>query len=368
MKYQVKYYQSAEKTTKAISHPKYFGLPKIVPSDQLEDVKKIAEKLYLRNLHTRPDVAKNYLDTAQRVSDRIVAGNIVSKGAAEQELKQMVPELKNDTFSETKYGLTLNEYIEWSNIAKQAGRAAMTAALINAALKIAPDIINFVKKVLNDEKISSDDIKRLGSNVIEGSVEGALRGGIAAFFTIASRSGMLGQAYVNINPSIIGAATVVTINSIKNAFMLYSKKITPYEFADRCIQDSLIISLSTVGLILGQKYIPIPYLGAMIGSMVGTSLATMVSKGTKSFIMKPLMLSGFTFFGLVKQDYTLPDKVLDELGIETVDIEYIDIEYIDEEYVDIENIDIEYVDMEKLEFTMLERGFIKANVVGYIEK
>ena len=42
---QVKYYKTGEETSKAISHPKYEGMQKIVPKDQLEEVKRTAERL-----------------------------------------------------------------------------------------------------------------------------------------------------------------------------------------------------------------------------------------------------------------------------------------------------------------------------------
>jgi len=61
LKAQLKYFKTPEDTAKAISNPKYDGLIKIVPSDQLEAVKEVAYQLYLNNLHKRPEMANQYL-------------------------------------------------------------------------------------------------------------------------------------------------------------------------------------------------------------------------------------------------------------------------------------------------------------------
>ena len=365
--YQVKYYRSPEATAKAISNPKYTGLLKIVPSDQLEDVKKAAEKLYLQNHLSRPDVADSYRHTASMVSDRIKAGNnIESNPLSEREAIQIVKELQEDKFSGAEHGLTLSQFVEWSDIAKASGEAALSTAITTIVLKTAPEIMAFIYKALKDEKISLENVKKLGGNVIEGGFEGSLRGGIAAFISIACKSGKLGESFTQINPSVIGIATALAINGIKNGIQLYKKEISSYEFVDRCMQDGLFVGLGTLGLVLGQTFIPIPIFGAIIGSIVGTTLTTIVYTGAKTFVLKPLLISGFTLFGLVKQDHTLPDEVIKELNIEEGDIEEGDIEEGDIEEGDSEEGDIEEGDIEKVELIILKRGFIKVNVIGYI--
>ncbi|HQL13185.1 MAG TPA: hypothetical protein PLN88_03930 [Candidatus Cloacimonadota bacterium] len=361
LKYQLKYYKTPEDTAKAISNPKYFGLLKLVPADQLKEVKDAAYSLYLKNVNTRPEQAANYLHTYQVATDRVIAGNVRSTPLSEQEALQIVKEIQRDKFYGKDYGLSLSEYIGWMDIARASGDAALTAAVTTVAMKIAPDLFSLIKKALLDENIDLSDVQKLGSKALEGGVEGSLRGGIAAFITIACKTGKLGTSLMQIDPSIIGVATAVAIDCIKNAFSLYSGKITSYEYVDNCLRDSLILGLGISGMVMGQILIPVPILGSVIGNIVGTLFATIIYTGAKTFLLQPMLLSGFTFFGLVKQDYSLPEKVLDEMGIDTIDLDHIGIERLDHEAVD-----LELIDLDRIKFTMLERGFVKVDVVGNV--
>lgn len=361
LKYQLKYFKTPEDTAKAISDPRYFGLLKLVPTDQLKEVKEAAYLLYLKNLNTRPEQAANYLHTYQVATDTVKAGNVESTPLGEQEALKIVKEIQRDKFSGKEHGLSLSEYIEWTDIARASGEAALTAAITTIALKIAPELLSLLKKAISDENIDLSDVQRLGAKAFEGGVEGSLRGGIAAFITIACRTGKLGSALMDVNPSVIGVTTAVAINCIKNAFSLYSGHITPYEYVDNCLRDSLVLGLGISGMVLGQILIPIPILGSVMGNIVGTLFATAIYTGAKTFLLQPMLLSGFTFFGLVKQDYTLPRKVLDEMGIDTIDLDMIEIEHLD-----LERVDLELIDLDRIEFTMLERGFVKVDVVGNI--
>lgn len=82
---QLKAYKTGKDSAKAISKPKYDGKEKIVPSDQVEDVKKTAKRESLRNKDSRPDVSKSYEDTAENVTDS--TGK--SKPVSSEELKDI---------------------------------------------------------------------------------------------------------------------------------------------------------------------------------------------------------------------------------------------------------------------------------------
>ncbi len=365
LKYQLKYYKTPEDTVKAISDPKYFGMLKLVPSDQLNEIKETAYMLYLKNVNTRPDQANNYLHTYQNTIDMIKAGNIESKPLSEREAIQIVKEIQKNKFSPENHGLSLSEFIGWKDIVHASGEAAMASAFTSMALKLTPELFSILKKVFSDEEIKISDIKRIGAKSIEGGVEGALRGGIAAFITIACKSGKFGTSFIDINPSVIGVTTTLVINSIKNSFDLYSGNQTPFEFVDNSIRDSLILGVGIFGACLGQVFIPIPILGSVIGNLTGTILATIVHSGSKTILLNTIERSDFTFFGLVKQDYSLPLEILKDLGLKTIEPEKIELERIDLERIDLERIELETIELERIDIKMLKRGFVKVDVVGY---
>lgn len=63
---------------------------------------------------------------------------------------------------------------------------------------------------------------------------------------------------------------------------------------------------------------PFAYLlGNFVGSFVGSFAYIAVDKAFISFAV----YSGWTFFGVVKQNYILPDNVIEELGIDLFDYE-----------------------------------------------
>ena len=273
---QLKYFKTPEATAKVISNPAYEGLIKIVPSDQLEAVKEAAYQLYLKNLQTqraRPEMANQYLHTYQASTDRLNLGNAHSTPLSEKEALVIAKEIFKDKFDPERHGLNTVNFISWSDIARQSGEAALNAAIFTTVLKSAPHLWETVRTFLSEGKINRESLKQAGLSSIRGSAEGALRGGIAAVLTASCKTGLLGEAFKNVSPSVIGASTVVALNTIHNAIGLYQGKLTQEQFAEACIRDIFVISCGVLGSSTGQALIPIPILGAILGNFIGSTCA-----------------------------------------------------------------------------------------------
>ena len=78
------------------------------------------------------------------------------------------------------------------------------------------------------------------------------------------------------------------------------------------------------------------------------------------------MDTGFTCFGLVEQNYELPDEVLHELGVETIPIPRTQIERIDIPRTLISTTSINKSEYETIDITVLRRGVIGVNKIGYV--
>ena len=74
--------------------------------------------------------------------------------------------------------------------------------------------------------------------------------------------------------------------------------------------------------------------------------------------------SGSTFFGLVKQDYTLPDEVLLRLGFDLAELETCELETCELETCALETCELETCELEAV--FMLRRGVIGFHRIGYI--
>ena len=127
--------------------------------------------------------------------------------------------------------------------------------------------------------------------------------------------------------------------------------MTKGELVDSLIRDMYVSSCS---LILGgitQSIIEIPVLGFMLGSLVGSVIGSFAYSTSYKTYISFCIDTEFTMFGIVDQNYTLPDNILKEIGLEVF------------EYDAFEPITFEY---NTICITLLRRGVIGVNQIGYI--
>ena len=132
---------------------------------------------------------------------------------------------------------------------------------------------------------------------------------------------MLGEALKSVSPSIVGMATVLAMNTMKNSFKVANGTMTRSELAQELVKELIV---SSTALALGtatQAFIEIPVVGFMIGSFVGSAIGSFAYTCGYNAVMSFCVDTGFTMFGIVKQDYTLPEDVLREIGVEVFQYE-----------------------------------------------
>jgi hypothetical protein len=312
---QVKYYKTSEDTAKAISRPEYQELNKVGPSDQMEDIKNAAAHLAHKNQMNRPEQAANYQDTADRVTDRLEVGNASSRPLAETQAKEMARDFRKDgDIDPDKYGLDTQSFVEWSDVARESSQAALEAALMSAAFSAAPHIWAVLKNLRENGEIDPNDLLERGQAVLLGPGTAGLRGGVAASLTAACKTGLLGQALTGISPTAIGMATTMTLNVMNYSIQLSQGRINNREFAHHCLRDTFVLSTGMLGAVVGQMLIPIPVLGGLAGSLVGVTVGLTATVGANQIFMGICREYGWTFFGVVGQDYGASEEVLREVG------------------------------------------------------
>lgn len=366
LKAQLKYFKTPEDTAKAISNPKYDGLIKIVPSDQLEVVKEVAHQLYLKNLPTRPEMASQYLHTYQAATDRLSVGNAHSTPLSEKEALAIAKEIFKDKFDPERHGLNTLNFISWSDIARQSGEAALNAAILTAVLKSAPHLWTTIKIFLDEGRLNKESLQKLGSSILKGSSEGTLRGGISAALTASCKAGILGEAFKNVDPTVIGAATVVALNTMRNSIALYQGKLSPEQFAETCIRDIFVISCGVFGASTFQTIIPIPLLGALVGNFIGSTCAVLIFEGSKPIFLSFFIESGIPFFNIVKQDYIIPREILERCGFDLIQIDKIELDTIELDTIKLDKLNLNTTETEGIDIRLLKRGLINVNTIGYV--
>lgn len=356
-----KYWKTPEKTATELSHAKYDEMAKVGPSDQLDGIKEYANRQALRNQDIRPEKSDSYQNTAETANDRITV-EAESTPLSHEKMRAMAKDLKDGKeIDPKKYGITTENYVTWNDVFRESGEAAANAAILTAVLKSAPHIWHVIKDFVDDGTLNKDEIKRAGYAAVSGSVEGGLRGGIAAAVTTSCKAGLLGEAYKNINPTVVGAATVVAMNAVSNSFKLYNGDISGSEFAEACLRDSFVVSAGVWGATIGQGLVPVPILGAVIGNLIGSTIATFVYEGSKEFFLGIFIESGKPFLNIVKQDYSMPRSVLEQSGFNLIQIDKIELDLLKPDLIVLDTIELDMIDIK-----VLKRGLIAVNTIGYL--
>lgn len=349
-----------------LNDPVYTGQIRVIPADQFDVAKQWLENKIKTELANRPEQAKRYQDTLDMLSKKVTDNKgVESIELTEKEARELALLAKEGKIDPKELGLTTEELVKYEYILKQAFKAGLTAATISLVLKVAPEIIKAIEYLIDNGELDEDQFKKIGFAALTGASEGFIRGTVSASITAACNSGLLGQLIKSVDPSIIGAVTVLAIDSMKNAYKVSTGKMTRNEMANELIRTMFT---STIALAFGavtQSFIEIPVLGYMLGSFVGS----LVGSFTYAAIYHPAISfcidTGFTMFGLVEQDYTLPEDLLREIGVDVFDYEKFNYEKFEYERFEFNTFDIDCFEPAHIEMTFLRRGVIGINKIGY---
>ena len=376
--YSAKSYATAAKTAKAqarlnseTGQPSYHNQGRLAPEDQVTEAKATAHREALRNKPIRSEVSKAYSETEDELTGTIKNDEgVSSRGASRKELEQIAKESKEQEFKADKHGVSLDSAIKSEYLLKQALKAGYTAAVITVAVQLAPEIYKAVDFLIKNGELDLQQIKHIGEKGITSGAEGFLRGSIASSLKIICDAGKLGEALIGIDATVLGTVVALVMQTVKNSILVAAGKMTVQQmgsaFVDTVIVSSGYIIGSHIGGIIGQALAPqIPILGYLLGSLVGTAFCVVYNIGKKKLISF-CVDTGFTCFGLVEQNYELPEEVLNEIGVETIPIPRTEIVRTDAPRTPVQTTNIETANYETIDITVLRRGVIGVNKIGYI--
>ena len=135
-------------------------------------------------------------------------------------------------------------------------------------------------------------------------------------------------------------------------------------FADSIVVSAGFVIGTKIGGIIGQALgFQLPVIGYLIGSLVGSACAVVYNIGKRKLISFCID-SGFTCFGLVDQNYELPEEVLLELGVDLIPISKAEISRTSIKNVTV-SANINRTNYETIDIKFLRRGVIGVNKIGY---
>ena len=263
-------------------------------------------------------------------------------------------------------GIDLRQLVSDEIIIQQALQAGLTSAVLSLVMKIGPEIIAFIYSALVENKIDYDDIKKLGKDIVCSEAEAFVRGGLTAALTVAVKTGRFNGTLKELTPSHIGAAVVIAINAIRNTFLYTTGRINRFEVTDNIVKDSIILISSLVGGSISQAIIKIPLLGYLIGNFVGAVVGTVVYTGINTIFMTLCIDTGITLFGLVTQDYILPDDVFNAIGAPIFKcLEFKPKEFKPNTFL-VKEFSPQKTSFQAFSVSTLRRGVISVGKIGYI--
>lgn len=350
----------------------YYGQGRIIPSDQLEDAvnylkRKIATES-VKEGQGRVALYDNYLETLEKLSDRIKDCNGVESIPLTKEESEAIAALaKTGEFSPEDFGFSLKELIITEYIMQQALKAGVTSAVITFAFQIAPEIYKAIDYLIKNGEIDAEQLKYTGLKAISSSAEGFLRGSISAAITISCKTGKLGSNLMSINPGVIGAITVIVIDTMKSSYMVACGKMNFREMETQLTKELLIASASLAGGVVGQVILPeLPVIGYMLGSLLGSVVCSVTINLCENTILSFCADTGFTLFGLVEQNYEMPQEVFDRLGIKSADFKIASYKKTNYKHSPYKKVYYKRHKYETIKFTILRRGVIGVSIIGYI--
>ena len=350
-----------------LSDPIYSGQYRVIPSDQLKEATMFLERKIREEAVKRPEQVHRYEETLKLLRDKVKdnEGN-ESIALSEQEARELARLSKEGGVNPENLHLTIEELIKYADILKQAYKAGLTAATISMALRVAPEIWNAVAYLIKNGEVEEGQFKKIGFAAITGAGEGFVRGTVSAAITASCKAGLCGSAMKSIDPSIVGAVTVLVMNSMKNSYQVTTGNMSRAEMVNELIKEMFVTTCALSMGAASQSLIEIPVLGYMIGSFVGSIAGSVIYSSIYNPVLSFCVDSGFTLFGLVDQDYELPEEVLKEIGIEIFEYEKFEYEPFEYEPFEYEKFEYEQFEYEKLHTIFLRRGVIGVNCIGYM--
>ena len=357
----------------------YFEQHRIVPSDQLEEIIAILESKGREYSINSPKGFNKYEDTRNYLSDRVKdnKGN-ESIPLSKQEAHDLAQLAKEGGVNSEDLHLTTEERIKYTHILKQSYKAGLTAATISMVLQVAPEIWNSIAYLIKNGYVDEKQFKKIGFAALTGAGEGFVRGTVSAAITASCLSGVFGKDLKKVNPSVVGVVTVLVMNSMKSSYKVFTGEMNRSEMVNELIKEMFITTCAFSMGLLGNAYIKIPLpnflsklnnvvsLGYMIGSFVGSVAGSVIYSSIYNPVLSFCVDSGFALFGLVDQNYELPEEVINEIGIEVFEYEKFEYEPFEYEKFEYEKFEYEKFEYEKLHTIFLRRGVIGVNCVGYM--
>lgn len=301
----------------------YEGQWGVVAADKLADCQTEAFKRLAKAKELgRPDEVARWQKVSDALTDRIETADGVSSRplTLEDSRQKAIAVSSNKELSPEADGMTTAELVKVQNLMAQALKAGTTAAAVSAVVKMMPEIYKAIDYLITEGELDEESLRAIGAATLDGGATGFINGSATAAITVAAGKGVFGQAIKAaiskpLGPTVIGTLVVLTVETCRDAYLMARGQRTANDFANNLAQGVFVTVLSLAGAAIASAVAPEATIPMLIGSAVGSAVGCLAFAPVKSCILRASTVSGFTFFGLIEQDESLPPQLLKELGI-----------------------------------------------------
>ena len=352
-----------------LNDPIYNGQIRIIPKDQLEEATKWLERKIKEETTRRPDQVRRYQETLDMLRDKIEDGKGTKSIPLSKEEAEKLARLakEGDITAETlkELGISAADLVTYEDVLKKAFKSGMTAATISMVLKVAPEIYRAIDYLIKNGDVDEYQFQKIGFAALQGGAEGFIRGCISAAITTACETGLWGAAWKKVNPAIVGTVTVISMDTMKNAFKVAQRKMETRELANELIKEMFVSSCSLILGGVSYAITGIPIFSFMLGSFLGSVIGSFAYDFEYNAVLSFCADTGFTMFGLVDQNYELPDDVMEAVGVELFNYEEFEFEEFQFKEFEFKEFQFEEFQTQSLSIGFLRRGVIGVSQIGY---
>lgn len=248
----------------------YDGQGRVIPSDQLEDAKKVLDKKIAKEGINRPEEVGRYQDTRDHITDRVENDEGVSSTPlTEEESRKIAKKAQDGEVTPEDVNLTNNDIIKMKYVMKNAVKAGLQSAAIAAGINM---VLSLSAKYVKEGKGFRDYEEEDWKDVLFDIGFGGIAGGVSA-----SVLNIVGSYSASAVPGV-SALLMATFGIAALVPDYIDGKLTADEFiveAEMICFDAALILLTGV---IGQTVIPVPVLGAAIGSVAGTIAVVIIQE------------------------------------------------------------------------------------------
>ena len=314
---------------------------------------------------------EKYKEVKKTVQNIISDGNGCESVPLTRENSQKLAEAaRNGTIDDKllkELGVDKSQLICNKHIAKKALSAEINAAVLMLVLNVAPKIIDVLSTLIQNGEIDVETLRSDGIDAVSSTAKSYIEGALTSGIYLCCKLEKFGETLKNVDANVVGLVVVFTMSLILDSIKLALGDITKIEFVENTTRNSLVLDLSLAGGVIATALFPeLSVIASLLGSMIGSAVGVLIYKCLDRCFMALIVEQGCTFFGLVDQNYELPENVLNQIGVETFEYEKFEFDKFQFDSFKPDTVTIDKIEYEKIGIKVLRRGVIEVGKIGYM--